>query len=72
MALQRLPLVNGAPVRPSTLTGSVGSIQTSLVDSTVPLYLIAVAITLGFWGGDIFDRHFGARYKNTSKRRSTR
>jgi hypothetical protein len=26
----------------------------------VPLYLLAVAITLGFWGGDIFNRKFGS------------
>jgi len=34
----------------------------------VPLYMAAVGITLGFWGGDIFDRRFGA----TSQRRNTR
>lgn len=26
----------------------------------VPLYIVAVAMTLGFWGGDIFDRRFGS------------
>lgn len=26
----------------------------------VPIYILAVAITLGFWGGDIFDRKFGS------------
>lgn len=30
-------------------------------ESPVPFYLLAIAITLGFWGGDIFDRKFGTR-----------
>jgi hypothetical protein len=30
-------------------------------ESPVPFYLLAIAITLGFWGGDIFDRNFGAK-----------
>lgn len=36
-------------------------IGTSWFKTPVPLYLMAVAITLGFWGGDIFDRKFGAQ-----------
>lgn len=37
----------------------------------VPLYATAVAITLGFWGGDIFDRYFGARrLKQKSRKKS--
>lgn len=36
-------------------------IGTSWFKTPVPLYLMAVAITLGFWGGDIFDRKFGAK-----------
>jgi len=35
-------------------------IGTSWLKTPVPLYLVAVAITLGFWGGDIFDRNYGA------------
>lgn len=35
-------------------------IGTSWFKTPVPFYLVAVAITLGFWGGDIFDRNFGA------------
>jgi hypothetical protein len=34
----------------------------------VPFYLIAVAITLGFWGGDIFDRKWGASGFRPKKR----
>lgn len=29
--------------------------------SPVPLYVVAVLVTLAFWGGDIFDRRYGAR-----------
>lgn len=29
-------------------------------ESPVPFYLLAIAITIGFWGGDIFDRKYGA------------
>ncbi len=59
--------VNGTIASQVATANTDSSLQASLTDSTVPLYLIAVAITLGFWGGDIFDRHFGARYKNTNK-----
>lgn len=45
-------------------------ISTSWFKTPVPLYLIAVAITLGFWGGDIFDRNFGARKPRQSARRA--
>jgi hypothetical protein len=36
----------------------------------VPLYLLAIALTLGFWGGDWFDRKFGAGKKRHVRRRS--
>jgi len=36
----------------------------------VPLYILAVAITLGFWGGDLFDRKFGAGKHRQRYRRS--
>jgi len=36
----------------------------------VPLYILAVAITLGFWGGDIFNRNFGANKHHQRYRRS--
>jgi len=47
-------------------TKSISEILTSSFNDSwfytpVPLYIMAVALTLGFWGGDIFDRHFGAR-----------
>ncbi|HUC96765.1 MAG TPA: hypothetical protein VMR16_03845 [Candidatus Saccharimonadales bacterium] len=39
-------------------------------ESPVPFYLLAIAITLGFWGGDIFDRNYGAKYRHTRKKAS--
>jgi len=35
---------------------------TAWFQTPVPLYLSAVGVTLGFWGGDIFNRVFGARF----------
>lgn len=37
-------------------------------ESPVPFYLLAIAITLGFWGGDIFDRKYGARRYHSRKK----
>lgn len=47
--------VNGVP---QTFFGGISKtiIETSWFETPVPLYLLAVAITLGFWAGDIFDR----------------
>jgi hypothetical protein len=36
-------------------------LSSSWFETPVPLYLSAVGVTLGFWGGDIFNRFFGAR-----------
>ena len=43
---------------------------TSWFQTPVPLYIIAVGLTLGFWGGDIFNRHFGAKklHKRSTRR----
>jgi hypothetical protein len=37
-------------------------------ESPVPFYLLAIAITLGFWGGDIFDRKYGAKAYHSRKK----
>lgn len=59
--------VSGAAITPlGVLADDI--LHTSWFKTPVPLYLLAVAITLGFWGGDIFDRNFGAR-KNRSRSR---
>ena len=41
-------------------------LSSSWFETPVPLYLSAVGVTLGFWGGDIFNRRFGARSTRTS------
>ncbi len=44
-------------------------LYTSWLKTPVPLYLVSVALTLGFWGGDIFDRNFGAHaYRRSPKK----
>ncbi len=44
-------------------------LYTSWLKTPVPLYLVSVALTLGFWGGDIFDRNFGAHaYRRSSRK----
>lgn len=44
-------------------------LNTDWFKTPVPMYLLAVAITFGFWGGDIFDRKFGSnRIKPRTKR----
>jgi len=41
----------------------------SAVEVSVPFYLLAVAVTLGFWCGDIFERILGSpNLKNKSKK----
>jgi len=43
----------------------------ALLKTPVPLYVMAVAITLGFWGGDIFDRRFGFHKHRRKSRRAS-
>lgn len=37
------------------------SVELSWLTESIPIYLAAVALTLGFWGGDLFERYFGAK-----------
>jgi hypothetical protein len=51
--------VSGEPKTPfAAFTDDI--VNKSWFDTPVPIYVMAVSITLGFWGGDIFDRKFGA------------
>ncbi len=52
----------------AAFTGSL--LSNSWFNTPVPLYLTAVVVTLGFWGGDFFDRNFGARKHKRSSRRT--
>lgn len=56
--VQTVVQVNGSYVG-STLTISNGTAENLWFETPVPLYVLAVALTLGFWGGDTFDRKFG-------------
>lgn len=66
--------VNGE--KQSTVSSMISNITNDILggkpwyESPVPFYLLAIAITLGFWGGDIFDRKYGA--KNLHSRRKAR
>lgn len=61
--------VNGSPTTGSGSFSTPGNplnkianeiAKSNILNTPVPFYLLAVAITLGFWGGDIFDRKWGA------------
>lgn len=71
--------VNGMPVSGSSATDDSSNsfnriakeiFNSSWFQSPVPFYLLAVAITLGFWGGDIFDRKWGSGKFNYRNRRA--
>lgn len=54
----------------NNMMGAVADVISSgWLETPVPFYLMAVAITLGFWLGDIFDRHYGSRI--TTKKKAT-
>lgn len=54
--------VTGTSPAAQTFTQAVSNIlNTSWFQTPVPLYVIAVGLTLGFWGGDVFHRRFGAK-----------
>lgn len=56
---------------PQTFAEVINSVfSTSWFETPVPLYVIAVGLTLGFWAGDIFDRRFGARKVQKRSRRA--
>lgn len=66
--IQTAVQVNGASDSPApTPIASTGRIW---FNTPVPIYALAVAITLGFWGGDIFDRNFGSNKKTQRIRRA--
>lgn len=45
------------PAKPNDFIGYIGnSINTSWFDSPVPTYFLAVAVVIGFWAGDYFER----------------
>jgi hypothetical protein len=62
-----IQVTNTTTTVPPTLSQIINNVfMGSWLQTPVPLYVIAVGLTLGFWGGDIFNRHFGA--KQTQKR----
>lgn len=63
--------VTNAATASQTLTQAINNVfAAAWFQTPVPLYVIAVGLTLGFWGGDIFSRHFGARRPHKRSRRA--
>ena len=57
-----IQVTNATTATPQTLSQIINNVLvSSWLQTPVPLYVIAVGLTLGFWGGDIFNRHFGAK-----------
>lgn len=46
------------------------ALNTSWLQTSAPVYLLILAVTLGFWVGDIFDRRFGISKSRKQKRRT--
>lgn len=60
--IQAVVEVNGTPAAPGATFASVGrNFDTIWTNAPVPLYFAAVALVLGFWVGDIFQRYFAVK-----------
>jgi hypothetical protein len=59
--------VNGTEVPQSIIEFFKSNISKSWFETPVPIYVVVVAITLGFWGGDIFYRKTIATKNPVSK-----
>ncbi len=59
--------VNGVIQNQQSIDNQNNSVVGSWIEASVPVYLVAVAITVGFWGGDLFDSHFGSPKKPRSQ-----
>ena len=62
--------VNGEGKPIVTIIGETLS-PSSWFTSPVPVYVVAVIMTLAFWGGDIFNRRFGARSYRPNRTKRT-
>lgn len=65
------PATAQSTVVDNTTDTLAGSVITSISKTPTPLYLVAVAVTIGFWGGDLYDRKYGAGKRPTRRRKST-
>jgi len=58
----------GGDKNPDSLVQYISKgISSSWFETPVPLYMTALVVTLGFWGGDIFDRYLGASKPSSRK-----
>ncbi|TAL15106.1 hypothetical protein EPN95_00695 [Patescibacteria group bacterium] len=64
--------VTNSATQPQDIAQIINNITgASWFETPVPLYVIAVGLTLGFWGGDIFSRRFGAKHLRKKTRRAS-
>jgi hypothetical protein len=67
--LQTIVQVNGSPVKSESNFASItGGFESIWTEAPVPLYWAAVALVLGFWVGDIFQRYFNGKKRKQSSR----
>ena len=57
--IQTVVEVNGAATSGGVIEDIGSSLQRLWIEAPVPLYWLAVVLTVGFWLGDLFDRKFG-------------
>lgn len=68
--LQTVVQVNGAPATTGSTFGNITSGLSNIwTEAPVPLYFAALALVLGFWIGDIFQRYFNSKKPKASTRR---
>ena len=68
--LQTVVQVNGAPATTGSTFGNITSGLSNIwTEAPVPLYFAALALVLGFWIGDIFQRYFNSKKPKASARR---
>jgi len=68
--LQTVVQVNGAPAATGSTFGNITSGLSNIwTEAPVPLYFAALALVLGFWIGDIFQRYFTSKKPKATTRR---
>jgi len=68
--LQTVVQVNGEHATAGSTFGNISSgLNNIWTEAPVPLYFAALALVLGFWIGDIFQRYFNSKKPKASNRR---
>lgn len=67
--IQTVVIVNGDPAVATGSNTFIRDIQAIWLEAPIPLYFLAVALTLGFWIGDVFERITISRSARKIRRR---